>query len=169
MNCSCSRARRQWRDDGTCARCLGTVAESSIMDAVKAVLIADSRCLLWRNNVGVAHVEYGKRGRLRALIDWIRGPRSTPPPEPPDLRPLVYGLCPGSADLIGLYDGRWLSIETKTISGRIEPEQRAFGDWVARRNGIYAVVRSVDHARALLAYLQHGGERPSFVFAPEQA
>jgi hypothetical protein len=167
-NCSCSRARRDWRDDGTCARCLGTVAEESIMDAVKAVLIADPNCLLWRNNVGVAQVEYGKRGRLRALVDWIRGPRTSEPPPPPDLRPLVYGLCPGSADLIGLYAGRWLSIETKTLNGRLEPDQREFGTWVARRGGIYAVCRSTDHARQLLAWLRGEAERPGFVFAPKE-
>jgi hypothetical protein len=165
MNCACSRARRQWRDDGTCARCQGAIAEVSIMDAVKAVLIADPACLLWRNNVGVAQVEYGRRGRLAKLIEWILGPRITPPPEPPDLRPLVFGLCPGSADLIGMHAGRFLAVETKTISGRIEPDQHAFGTWVARRRGIYAVCRSTADARALLSWLQHGGERPGFVFA----
>lgn len=161
LNCSCSRARRQWRDDGTCARCSGTVAEASIMDAVKAVLIADPRCLLWRNEIG--HNTHFPDGTPR------RGP-------------IKYGVCnPGGADLIGLYGSsadvpvhgitsyppaRFLAVETKTASGRLSPEQHAFGTWIARRNGVYAVVRSTDQARQLLAYLQHGGERPSFVFAP---
>lgn len=139
------------------------------MDAVKAVLISDPQCLLWRNNVGVAQVEYGRRGRLAKLIEWIRGPRTSEPPEPPDLRPLVYGLCPGSADLIGLYSHRFLAVETKTIKGRLEPEQREFGSWVARRGSVYAVVRSESHAHQLLAWLRGTTERPEFVFAPQES
>lgn len=166
MNCSCTRSRRRWLDDGTCATCRLTVHENSIMDAVKAVLVSDPRCLLWRNNVGVAQVEYGKRGRLQRLIEWIRGPRAQPPPEPPDLRPLVYGLCPGSADLIGCFGPRFLAIETKTVRGRLEPEQRQFGEWLAARDSIYAVVRSEANARELLAWLRGTAPRPEFVFAP---
>ena len=148
VNCACSRARRQWRDDGTCARCSGTVAESSIMDAVKAVLVADPKCLLWRNEIG--HNTHFPDGTPR------KGP-------------IKYGVCnPGGADLIGLYDGRWLSIETKTLIGTIRPEQQQFGSWVARRNGIYAVCRSTADASQLLAWLQSGGPRPEFVFAVAQ-
>lgn len=155
-HCSCSRVRRQWLPSGTCARCRLTVHESSIMDAVKAILIADPQCLLWRNNVGVAQAEYGKRGRLARLIEWIRGPMTTPPPEPPDLRPLVYGLCPGSADLIGLYGERFLAVETKTPRGTQSPEQVTFERWVVARRGIYALVRSEQQATELLAWLQSG-------------
>ncbi len=146
VNCSCSRARRQWRDDGTCGRCSGTVAESSIMDAVKAVLIADPACLLWRNEIG--HNTHFPDGTPR------KGP-------------IKYGVCnPGGADLIGLYGHRFLAVETKTKTGTLRPEQQQFGAWVARRGGVYAVVRSVDHARQLLAWLRGQTERPEFVFAP---
>lgn len=147
-HCPCTRSRRRWLPDGTCATCRLTVHENSIMDAVKAILIADPKCLLWRNNVGVAQVEYGRRGR----------------------RPLVYGLCPGSADLIGCYGPRFLAIETKTVRGRLEPEQREFGTWIAERNAIYAVVRSESDARELLAWLRGDGPRPEFVFpSPPEA
>lgn len=134
------------------------------MDAVKAVLIADPACLLWRNEIG--HNTHFPDGTKRN-------------------HPIAYGVGnPGGADLLGLYGAApgpvhgitvyppalFLAVETKTLIGRLEPDQRRFGSWVARRNGIYAVCRSVDHARALLAYLQHGGERPSFVFpATEKA
>jgi hypothetical protein len=157
-NCSCSRARRQWRDDGTCGRCQGTIAEVSIMDAVKAVLISDPACLLWRNEIG--HNTHFPDGTPR------KGP-------------IKYGIGnPGGADLIGLYGAvaapvhtpaRFLAVETKTASGRLSPDQHAFGTWVARRNGVYAVCRSTADARALLAWLRHGGERPGFVFAGEGA
>lgn len=145
--CSCSRARRDWRDDGTCARCGATVSEMSIMDAVRAVLVADPQCLLWRNEIG--HNTHFPDGTPR------RGP-------------IKYGVCnPGGADLIGLFGHRFLAVETKTITGRLSPEQNAFGTWVARRGGVYAVVRSEAHARELLAWLRGSGPRPGFVFAPE--
>lgn len=37
-------------------------------------------------------------------------------------RPVRYGLCVGSADLIGIYESRFLSIECKATGKRIKPD-----------------------------------------------
>lgn len=143
-HCDCSRARRDWRPDGTCARCRLTVHESSIMDAVKAILVQDPKCLLWRNEIG-------------SNTHWPNGE--------PRKGPIRYGVCnPGGADLIGLYSHRFLAVETKTVIGTLSPEQIRFGRWVADRQGVYAVCRSEQDAAELLTYLHGGAQRPAFVF-----
>ena len=62
------------------------------------------------------------------------------------------------ADLIGLYAGRFVAVEVKTLTGRMSKEQRQFEQLVERKGGLYAVCRSADDARALLERLR--GERP---------
>lgn len=84
---------------------------------------------IWRNETGQAkHI--GPRGR------------------PQHVR---YGLCVGSADLIGVGPGgRFLALEIKTETGRVTPEQTMFLDLVRSKGGIAAVVRSVDEALAVI-------------------
>jgi hypothetical protein len=77
-------------------------------------------------------------------------------------RPVSFGLCKGSADLIGwrtvtitpeMVGQRiavFTSIEVKAASGRLRPEQRQWLDAVQAAGGIAGVARSVDDARALL-------------------
>ena len=77
-------------------------------------------------------------------------------------RPVSFGLCKGSADLIGwttrtitqeMVGQRiavFTSIEVKAASGRLRPEQRQWLDAVQAAGGIGGVARSVDDARALL-------------------
>jgi hypothetical protein len=77
-------------------------------------------------------------------------------------RPVTFGLCKGSADLIGwttrtitqeMVGQRiavFTSIEVKAASGRLRPEQRQWLDAVQAAGGIGGVARSVDDARALL-------------------
>jgi len=78
-------------------------------------------------------------------------------------RPVQFGLCKGSADLIGYRTititpdmvgttvAVFLSIEVKTPNGRIRPEQQAWLETVQAAGGIAGVVRSVEDAKALLA------------------
>lgn len=104
------------------------------MDAVKAVLISDPRCLLWRNEIG--HNTHFPDGTRR------KGP-------------IKYGICnPGGADLIGLYGARFLAVETKTVRGTQSEDQIRFQRWVEIRGGVYALIRSEAQARTLLAELQ---------------
>lgn len=73
-------------------------------------------------------------------------------------RPVQFGLCKGSADLIGYRSititpdmvgttvAVFLSIEVKTPAGRIRPEQQQWLDTVQAAGGIAGVARSVEDA-----------------------
>lgn len=73
-------------------------------------------------------------------------------------RPVQFGLCKGSADLIGwttrtvtqeMVGQRiavFTSIEVKTASGRLRPEQQQWLDAVQAAGGIAGVARSVEDA-----------------------
>jgi hypothetical protein len=74
-----------------------------------------------------------------------------------------YGLCTGSADLIGWQSvviteamvgqrfARFVSIEVKTPSGRLSPEQETWQAAVKKAGGIAVVARSVDDVSFLVA------------------
>ena len=76
-------------------------------------------------------------------------------------RPVSFGLCKGSADLIGWKRvmvtpdmvgqqvAVFLSIEVKTPTGRIRPEQQAWLETVQAAGGIAGVARSVEDAQRL--------------------
>ena len=76
-------------------------------------------------------------------------------------RPVQFGLCKGSADLIGWKRvtvtpdmvgstvAVFLSIEVKTPTGRIRPEQQQWLDAVQAAGGIAGVARSVEDAERL--------------------
>ena len=91
---------------------------------------------LWRNNTGRLRDE---RGQL-----------------------VTFGLCPGSADLIGYRSvvvtsdmvGQTLAVfaavEVKTPTGRPTPEQTTFLEHVAAAGGLAGIARSVDDAERIL-------------------
>jgi len=76
-------------------------------------------------------------------------------------RPVSFGLCKGSADLIGWtmrtvtqemvgqQVAVFTSIEVKTPTGRVKPEQQAWLDAVQAAGGIAGVARSVEDALRL--------------------
>jgi hypothetical protein len=78
-------------------------------------------------------------------------------------RPVSFGLCKGSADLIGWRTvtitpemvgtqvAVFTSIEVKTPTGRLRPEQQQWLDAVQAAGGIAGVARSVEDAEALLS------------------
>ncbi len=71
---------------------------------------------LWRNNVGFCN--------------------------DPKLR---FGLCPGSADLIGLTKtGRFLAVEVKAPRGRATKGQESFIETVRRLGGIGIIAKSIE-------------------------
>ena len=108
------------------------MTEGQIQDAVRLALNDEHACW-WRNNIGIAVMLNGAR--------------------------VKYGIGnPGGADLIGLYAGRFVAVEVKTLTGHMSKEQRQFEQLVERKGGLYAVCRSADDARALLERLR--GERP---------
>jgi hypothetical protein len=82
---------------------------------------------VWRNNVGLLYA--------------------------PDGRPLRVGLCPGSADLIGLTaSGRFLAVECKrSKGGRVSAEQRRWLDLVASMGGVAIVATCGEDVTMALA------------------
>jgi len=78
-------------------------------------------------------------------------------------RPVSFGLCKGSADLIGWRTvtitpemvgqqiAVFTSIEVKSSSGRVKPEQQQWLQAVAAAGGIAGVARSVGEAMDLLS------------------
>jgi hypothetical protein len=77
-------------------------------------------------------------------------------------RPVSFGLCKGSADLIGYRSititpemvgqqvAVFASIEVKTPPAGIRPEQQAWMETVQAAGGIAGVARSVEDAQVLL-------------------
>ncbi len=77
-------------------------------------------------------------------------------------RPVQFGLCKGSADLIGWTTRTitpdmvgqqvavFTSIEVKSATGRLRPEQRQWLEAVQAAGGIAGVARSVEDAQSLI-------------------
>ena len=84
-------------------------------------------------------------------------------PDPRTGRPVQFGLARGSADLIGWRTititpdmvGRQLavftSIEVKTPTGRVRPEQHAWLSTVQQSGGIAGIARSVADASQIIS------------------
>lgn len=101
------------------------MTEQQIQQAIRIDLGREPDVVLWRNSTGVAQTKDGRSQR--------------------------FGLCVGSADIIGIGPGgRFLALEVKTPTGRVSPEQARFIALVNQRGGIGAVVRSPDQARAVI-------------------
>jgi hypothetical protein len=80
--------------------------------------------ITWRNNTGVLKDENG--------------------------RPVRYGLCNGSADLIGIYKGQFLAIEVKTAKGKARDNQLNFLQVVRDNGGIAGIARSPECVKKIL-------------------
>lgn len=98
--------------------------EGRIQAEVRLALGQIPRVALWRNTVGHAEIYEGP-GRIRHL---------------------TYGLCPGSADLVGVANGRFVGLEIKTPRGVVDPEQERWLALVEAAGGVGIVVRSADEA-----------------------
>ncbi|RIJ15978.1 VRR-NUC domain-containing protein [Henriciella mobilis] len=61
------------------------------------------------------------------------------------------GVKAGVADILVLWAGRAIAMETKTRNGRQSPEQKAWQADFERAGGVYHIVRSVDDVQAVLA------------------
>jgi len=112
--------------------------ESSIQDEIRFALSQIPGLVLWRNNVGVArhfdtrtHREYSTR----------------------------YGLAKGSADLVGILNGRFIALEIKRPGQRPSRDQQLWLDLVRTYGGFAAVVTSVDDAFAAIERARNGGSR----------
>ena len=100
------------------------MSEAQIQHDIRLALAKTPGLVLWRNHVGAAMID----GRKQS-----------------------FGLCPGSADLIGCWRGTFVALEVKTPSGRVSPAQARFLSLVRSLGGIAAIVRSVDEALEVFA------------------
>lgn len=97
--------------------------ETSIVNECLIALSA-AGCTAWRNNTGVLKDANG--------------------------RPISFGLCKGSSDIIGICpDGGFLAVEVKTATGRASPAQHAFIAAVQRRGGRAGIARTGAEAVAI--------------------
>jgi hypothetical protein len=110
------------------------MSETNIQNQILAAIGSRADCRLFRNHVGRVQDAHGR---------WH-----------------TFGLCPGSADLIGWraltitqdHVGKtvavFLSIEVKTPTGKARPEQIRWLKAVQAHGGISMVARSAQEAEA---------------------
>jgi hypothetical protein len=111
------------------------MSEQAIQQRIR-LACSRGRVRLWRNNTGRLRDE---RGQL-----------------------VTFGLCPGSADLIGYRSvtvtpdmvgqtlAQFAAVEVKTPTGRPTPEQTAFLEHITAAGGLAGIARSVEEARQIL-------------------
>ena len=121
-----------------------------------------------RNDCTVANEETILQQRIRLALGTLSNLRifrnnTGSLPDPRTGRPIQFGLARGSADLIGWRTitvtpdmvgsqvAVFTSLEVKTPTGRLTPEQRNWLEAVQRAGGIAAVVRSVQDATHLFS------------------
>jgi len=120
----------------------GGVTEQQIQQQIR-IACSHGQTRLFRNNTGTLRDQHG--------------------------RPVQFGLCKGSADLIGWRTititpemvgqqvAVFASIEVKTATGRLRSEQQQWLDAVQAAGGIAGVARSVEDAEALLTSVTADG------------
>ena len=111
-------------------------SEQTIQQHIR-LACSTGNCRLFRNNTGTLRDQHG--------------------------RPVQFGLCKGSGDLIGWTTRTvtpdmvgttiavFTSVEVKAPTGRIRPEQQQWLETVQAAGGIAGVARSVADAEVLLA------------------
>ena len=95
-------------------------SEANVMNDCLLAL-SQAGCLAWRNNTGQLPDANG--------------------------RPIKFGLCVGSSDIIGVApDGRFLAVECKTAIGQPTDAQVRFLDAVRSKGGRAGIARCADDA-----------------------
>lgn len=119
-------------------------SEKSILNGALIALSREPSTLVWRNNTGQAW--QGQRIAARVGQPVIVKPGMV---ILHDARPITFGL-PGSADILGVSDGRAIGIETKTRTGKQRETQEKFQRAFEKAGGLYGLARSEDEALAIL-------------------
>jgi len=96
--------------------------------------LSQAGCLVWRNNTGQAW--QGKQ--IHRAQDQITLSQC---------RPVHFGLCKGSSDLICISpEGFFVAIEVKTSKGRATNEQETFISAVNKAGGRAGIARNPEEA-----------------------
>lgn len=123
--------------------------EREIQKAILQKIGSRTDVRLFRNNTGAAW--QGKAHRIGDNSIALT-----------DIRRVVYGLCDGSCDLIGiramqitpdmvgLTIGQFVGIEVKSRKGRPSKNQRKFLEMITRFGGSAGIAKSVAEAEAIL-------------------
>lgn len=102
---------------------------------------------IFRNNVGLGWVGKSVRFSKPMKIEVFPGDVLIKA-----ARPLHAGLIEGSGDFIGFSNkGKFISVECKTETGAIKPEQKIFIDAVLKSGGIAGIVRTEEEAMELFS------------------
>ena len=134
------------------------MSEAVIQQQIRLAL-GSGPARLFRNNVGTGWAGGVTKIQRRGMVAV----------EPGDVivrqgRPVTFGLCKGSSDLIGLrtitigpeHVGQTMAVfaavEVKSATGRPTPDQRAFIDTVQSMGGLAGTARSVEDAAAILQF-----------------
>lgn len=124
------------------------MTESALTRRIQ-VALTDADTRIWRNNVGTAWQGNVTRNRDGSIT--IRNPR-----------PVTFGLCEGSSDLIGARSvyvtpdmvGRrvavFAAVEVKTDTGRPTDMQQQFIQTVRFLGGFAGIARSVEEGRLIM-------------------
>lgn len=126
------------------------MSEMELKAQIRLALGRRPNVRLFNNPCGQGWI--GKATRLHDGAMLIAGPQR-----------VVYGLAPGSADLIGWRQvvitpdmvgqtiAQFVSQEIKALNGRTTPEQHTWRQVVTAAGACAGVVRSVDEALAMVA------------------
>lgn len=134
------------------------VREKSIQSQIFAAVGSQPDIRIFRNNTGVAWM--GESQRINQRTTAVLNPGDV---IIRNARRVVFGLCEGSSDLIGLrrltigpeHLGRniaqFVALEIKSSKGRATEGQINFLQMVQSMGGCGGVARSVDEAQALVS------------------
>lgn len=118
--------------------------ETNIQNKIRIDLSSRGDCVIFRNNVGMAYQGVLKGGTLF------------------DARPVKFGLCEGSSDLIGYTKTKitadmvgktvaiFTAIEVKAERGVASPAQRNFVSTINIAGGIGGIARSSGDAHQII-------------------
>jgi hypothetical protein len=109
--------------------------EVIIQDTIRLATGNVPGLVLWRNNVGVARHFNPRTHRVTSTR---------------------YGLAKGSADLVGILNGRFIALEIKRPGQRPTRDQQRWLELVRTFGGFAAVVTSVEEALAAIERARNG-------------
>ena len=109
--------------------------ERDIQAEMREALGMEPGLVLFRNSVGVAR-EFDPKTHTQRVIR--------------------YGLAVGSADLVGLLDGRFVGLEVKQPGEQPTADQVRWARLIRNHGGFVATVRSVSDARAAIVRARAG-------------